>query len=462
MPDLLIKNAKYIITVDSTRRVIRDGAVAIEDADIVDVGKSSELERKYRRTEAIDAENKIVMPGLFDCHAHSYQNMIRGMAFTIPLGEGGGFFLSDVFKLQGTQTPEDARASMALNCLEYIKSGVVGFCDWGINIRYKFDGLAEVVESSGIRGVLSHSVMENPDFGSCKNVVSKGLLEDKDECIKETKRAIKKWNGKADGRIKVWFGPRSVGSLSVETYKEIARLAKEYNVGISFHLAEAADLDAGYTWNTYKMSPMEFMKSVGWVGQNICFNHCVWLSGIDFKILMETKSNVVHCPGWGFDTKVQDMLQMGINVALGCDGGHQTNDIFEAMQVENVLQNRLPKRDLTFLTTDRLIEMGTINGAKALMWDKESGSIEKSKKADLIIINLDDPSLVPMVNPVNSVPARVRGKNVDTVIVNGKVLMENRIVKTMDEAKVVEEARRRAEEVKERSGYKVKWPWPLI
>ncbi len=462
MTELLVKDAKYVVTVDSNRRVIRDGAIVVDGMEIIDVGKSSDLKRKYPRAETIDARDKLVMPGLYDCHAHSYQNMLRGMAFTIPLGADGGFFLKDTLRMQGTQTPEDAKASMALNCLEYIKSGVVGFCDWGINLRYKIGGLAGVVESSGLRGVLSQCITEEPNFGSCKDVIDKGLMEGKDECIRETKRAIKMWDGKADGRIKIWFGPRSVGSLSVETYKEIAQLAKRYNVGITFHLAEAAELDAGYIRNTHKMSPMEFMKSVGWVGPNISFNHSVWLTGIDLKILMETESNVVHCPGWGFDTKVQDMLQMGINVALGCDGGHQTNDIFEAMQMESVLQNRLPKRDLTFLTTDKLVEMATINSAKTLMWDKETGSIEKGKRADMIIINLNDPPLIPMLNPVHDIPARVRGSNVDTVIVNGKVLMENRAVKTMDEAKVVEEAKRRAEEVKQRSGHEVKWPWPLI
>jgi 5-methylthioadenosine/S-adenosylhomocysteine deaminase len=462
MAEILVKDAKYVVTVDPKRRIIRDGAVAIEDAKIADVGKSSELKRRYPRADVMDAKGKLVMPGLFDCHAHSYQNMIRGMAFTVPLGADGGFFLKDTLRLQGTQTPEDAKASMALNCLEYIKSGVVGFCDWGINLRHKIDGLAEIVQRSGIRGVLSHCITEKPNYGPLENVIGEGLLEGKDETIKETVRAIKKWHGRADGRIKVWFGPRSVGSLSVDAYKEIAALAKKYGVGITFHLAEAAELDAGYMWNTYKMSPMEFMKSVGWVGPRVCFNHAVWLTGIDLKILMETRSNVVHCPGWGFDTKVQDMLQMGINVALGCDGGHQTNDVFEAMQMENVLQNRLPRRDLTSLTTDRLIEMATINGARALMWEKETGSIERGKRADLIIVNLDEPALVPMLNPVNDIPARVRGSSVSTVIVDGNVIMENRVVKTMDEAGVVEEARRRAEEVKERSLYEVRSPWPIV
>jgi cytosine/adenosine deaminase-related metal-dependent hydrolase len=346
--------------------------------------------------------------------------------------------------------------------LEYIKSGIIGFCDWGLNLRYGFDGLAEVVDKSGIRGVLGKSVMERPNFGSLKNAIDKGLLEDKDECIKDTIRAIKKWHGKADGRIKVWFGPRSVGALTVETYKEITRLVKKYNTGITFHLAEAGETDTGYIWNTYGMSPMEFMKSVGWVGPNVSLNHCCWLTGIDLNILMETGTSVVHSPGWGLDTKVKDMLQMGINVALGCDGGHNLNDIFSAMKAENALQNRMPRRDLTVLYPEKLIEMGTINGARALMWEKETGSIEKGKKADMILINLNKPSLMPMLNPVNDITTRVLGSDVDTVIVNGKILMENRVVKTMDEAKVIEEARKRAEEVRERAGYEIEWHWKRV
>ncbi|MBC7219448.1 MAG: hypothetical protein H5T49_04885, partial [Hadesarchaea archaeon] len=119
MASLLIKDARYVITVDSKRRVIRDGAVAIDGTKIVDVGKSSELKRKYPRAETIDARNKIVMPGLFDCHAHSYQNMIRGMAFVLPRRQRGAFLLGPTLRLQGVYTPEDAKASMALNCLEY-------------------------------------------------------------------------------------------------------------------------------------------------------------------------------------------------------------------------------------------------------------------------------------------------------------------------------------------------------
>ncbi|MFH1821342.1 MAG: amidohydrolase, partial [Methanobacteriota archaeon] len=462
MVDLLIKGAKYVVTLDSKRRVIRDGAVAIAGMKIVDVGKSSELKRKYPRVETIDAKDKLVMPGLFDCHAHSYQNMIRGMAFVLPRRKRGSFLLAPTLHMQGVYTPEDAKASMALNCLEYIKSGIIGFCDWGINLRYKIDGLAEIVDGSGIRGVLGKSVMEYPDYGSYKNVIDKGLVEDKGECIQDTVRAIKKWHGKADGRIQIWFGPRSVGALAVETYKEIARLVRQYKVGITFHLAELGEIDTGHIWNTYGMSPMEFMRSVGWVGPNVSFNHCEFLTGIDLKILMETGTNVAHCPGVGFDTKVQDMLQMGINVALGNDGGHHVNDIFLAMKLENTLQNRIPRRDLTILYPEKLVEMATINGAKALMWERETGSIEKGKKADMIIVDLNRPSLVPMLNPVNDIPARVLGSDVNTVMVNGKILMENRVVKTMDEANVIAEANRRAEEVKERSGYKVEWHWPQI
>jgi len=462
MVDLLIKDARYIVTVDSKRRVIKDGAVAIAGKEIVEVGKSSELKRKYPRAETIDAKGKVVMPGLFDCHAHSYQNMIRGMAFVNPRRARGVFLLKETLRLQAVYSPEDAKASMALNCLEYIKSGIIAFCDWGINLRYKIDGLADVVDKSGIRGVLGKSVMERPNFGSLENVIPRGLIEKKEECMKDTVRAIKKWHGGADGRIQVWFGPRSIGALTPATHREITRVAKKYKVGITFHLAEAGEIDSGHVWNSYGMSPMEFMRSVGWVGHGVSFNHCPWLTGIDMKILMETGTSVVHCPGYGFDTKVQDMLQMGINVALGNDGGHHLNDIFLAMKLENTIQNRTPRRDLTILYPDKLIEMGTINGAKALMWDKVTGSIEKGKRADMILVDLKRPSLVPMLNPVNDIPARVLGSDVDTVVVNGEILMEDRIVKTMDEAKVIEDATKRAEEVRQRAGYEVEWNWPLL
>jgi len=459
--ELLISDARYVLTVDDKRRIIRDGAVAIDGMKIIDVGKSSELKRKYPTAEKIDAKGKLVMPGLFDCHAHSYQNMVRGIAFILPRRQRAGFALGAGLRLWAVYSPEDAKASMALNCLENIKNGVVGFCDWGINLRYGFDGLAEVVDKSGMRAVLGKSVMEHPSFGVLEGAIPEGLWENKDECIRDTRRVVEKWNGKADGRIKVWFGPRSVGALEVETYREIARLVEEYGIGITFHLAEEAEIDAGFIHREYGMSPMEFMKSVGWVGPNVDVVHCPWLTGTDLKILMETKTNVVHCPLGGLDTMVGYMLEMGVNVALGCDGGHQRNDIFEAMFAENLLKNRQPRRDLTILYPEKIIEMATINGAKALMWDKETGSIEKGKRADIILVDLEKPELVPAINPILNLVYRTRGCDVNTVIVNGKVLMENRVVKTMDESKILEEAQRRSEEVKERAKHEVEYYWPM-
>jgi len=461
LPELLITDARYVLTVDGKRRIIRDGAIAVDGMEIVEVGKSSDLKKRYAGAERIDAKDKLVMPGLFDCHAHSYQNMVRGMAFVLPRRERAGFALGEGLRLWSVYSPEDAAASMELNCLECIKSGIVGFCDWGINLRYGFDGLAEVVERSGVRAVLGKSVMDRPSFGVLENAIPEGLREDKDACIKDTVRVIEKWNGKADGRIKVWFGPRSVGALEVETYKEIARLVEEHGIGITFHLAEEEEVDAGFVYREYGMSPMEFMKSVGWVGPNVDFVHCPWLTGVDLKILMETNTNVVHCPLGGLDTMVNYMLEMGVNVALGCDGGHQRNDIFEAMFAESLLKNRRPRRDLTVLQPEKIIEMATINGAKALMWDRETGSIEAGKRADMILIDLKKPALVPMINPILNVVYRARGCDVSTVIVNGSVLMEDGVVKTLDESAILSEAQRRSEEVKVRSGHKVDYYWPV-
>jgi len=155
------------------------------------------------------------------------------------------------------------------------------------------------------------------------------------------------------------------------------------------------------------------------------------------------------------------MLEMGVNVALGCDGGHQRNDIFEAMFGESLLKNRRPRRDLTVLQPEKIVEMATINGARALMWEKETGSIEAGKRADMILIDLKKPALVPIINPILNVVYRTRGCDVSTVIVNGRVLMEDAVVKTLDESAILSEAQRRSEEVKVRSGHKVDYYWPL-
>ena len=445
------------------REIIRDGAVAIDDNRISAVGKTNEIKASHRADIELDCSGKLILPGLVDCHVHLAQALIRGCADDLSLVS---WLRERVHPMQGAYSPKYGELSAKLCCLEMIKSGTTCFVESGLHWRYGFNEIARVVEDIGIRAALSKKLMNLRGYADVPDAICESMTEDGETTMRQTLEMIKKWHGKADNRIHVWFGARTPGACTVDFYREIAEQTREHRTGITIHLGEVK-VDISYMRKEFKMTPMEFMQHCGVVGPHVIYAHGVWIPQKDFKILRETKGTVCHCPASnlklasGF-APVPEMLQAGANVGLGCDGGPSNNcyDMIREMKLAAVIhKGRL--LDPEVLPAEQVLEMATLNGARATLWGKELGSLESGKLADLIVVDQRSPHLVPVRNPISNLVYAANGSDVDTVIIDGKIVMQGRKVKTIDETEIVEQVQKVGLEVDKRLGLETGPSWPV-
>jgi len=449
---------------DTHRRIITDGGILIEGSRISKIGKSSEVKRESNAEFEIDAKGMVILPGLIDVHVHLAQAMLRGCADDTSLID---WLQKFVWPLQGNYDEHDGKASAELCMLEMIKSGTTTFLETHVHRRYGFDGIGKSVESSGMRGILAKTVMSLPSYGSQQNIMHPGMIEDGETCLREVEEYFKRWNGKADGRIKVWYGARSLGGCTPELYRKIAEGAKRLGTGVTMHLDEVPQ-DAEYTRREFNKLPAEFMDEVGLTGPNVVYAHGVWLTEPEWKILAEKGATVAHCPSSNMKlasgiAKVPEMIKSGVNVGLGCDGGPSNNsyDMIREMKLASLAQKARLLNPLV-MDAETVLELATINGARALGVDKEIGSLEVAKKADLTLVSLRQPHLVPAYNPVSHLVYAASGSDVDTVIIDGRIIMKNRQVLTLDEEKVIQEANERGTRLLARAGVTIKPKWGYV
>lgn len=459
-----------MITLDKNRRIIKDGAVAIEGDKITGVGKTDEITKNHRGEIEIDASGKIVMPGFVDCHIHIPNILHRGIEDNKSLFS---WLKERVWPLTAVLDEEMDQISALLCCLEMIKSGttcsaepfIAGERDL-VDTLGVFNNIAESISQTGIRAALATEIKGTPAYGPYTGL--KAASEKKHE--KSVKSAIdifRKWHGANDDRIRIWFGTNPLGICSPEIYVKIGELARKYNTCVHLHAAEVKK-GVSYIKRKYKKTAIEFAHDLGLTGPNILLVHMVWLTEKDLKLLAKTKTNVCHCPSSnmklasGF-AKVPEMLEAGINVALGCDGGicNDSYDVIREMKLAALIhKGRLLSP--TVVAAETAIEMATVNGAKALSWGDKIGSLEKGKKADIILIDVKKPHMVPHRNLPSNLVYSGMGSDVDTVIIDGKIIMENRIVKTIDETLVIEKSIELAEKMDKKAGITISPRWQEI
>lgn len=463
MADIALTRAT-VVTMNGRREILRDGSVVIEGNEIVDVGKTDDIRPRYRVDVELDCSDKLVLPGLIDCHVHLAQALLRGCADDMSLIP---WLCERVWPMQGSYTAREGKLSAQLCCLEMIKSGTTTFVESGLHSRYGFDGIAEVVESMGIRASLSKKLMDVAGYADRPDAIPASMVEDGRSTMEETLAMIKKWHGRANDRIHVWFGPRTPGACTVDFYREIAGQASKHDTGITIHLAEVRQ-DIEYMRKEFNMTPMQFMEHCGLVGEHVIYAHGVWLPDEDFARLRETGGTVCHCPASNLKlasgiAPVPKMLKSRVNVVLGCDGGPSNNcyDMLREMKLAAIVHKGW-LLDPEVLPAETVLEMATVNGARATLWGDRLGSLEPGKLADVIVVDQRKPHLVPVRNPISNLVYAANGGDVDTVIVDGKIVMQEREVKTIDEAEVVALAQELGLEVDGRLGLDIGPRWPVV
>jgi 5-methylthioadenosine/S-adenosylhomocysteine deaminase len=416
--------------------VIKDGAIAVKNGEIVFVGKR-ESAVGISAEERIDAKGKVALPGLINCHTHVAMTLFRGLAEDKPLD---AWLRETIWPLEAKLTRDDVYVGALLGCLEMLKSGTTCFAD----MYFYEDMVARAVSESGLRAVLAEGIIEAGNKVQGKKMLNTSVS------------FAKSFDGYADGRVKTMLGPHAAYSCSPELLVKVRDKAKELDVGVHIHLAESAELFKEFE-RKYGCGEVEFLDRLGFFGGHVLAAHCISLSKSDMHVLAKRRVNAVYVPVANMKlglsaAKVKELTDLGVNTALGTDGpaSNNTLDMFETMKFGALLQKFVYQKPEA-LSAYEVLKMATINGAKALGIEKRVGSIEVGKRADIILIDLAKPHLKPLHNVYAAIVYSAKGSDVDTVIVDGKVMMENRVVKTLDESAVVESAERQAFELLSRN-----------
>jgi cytosine/adenosine deaminase-related metal-dependent hydrolase len=460
---MLLTNAT-IITMNPQRDIINAGAIGVKGNRIVAIDKAPVLLERYRDDEIIDVGGKLIIPGLIDTHVHLAQALIRGCADDMALIQ---WLCERVWVLQGNYTHEDGYVSARLCIAEMLKSGTTTFLESMLAHRYGFDGIAQAVSESGVRACLAGIVMDISTYATQhENAMHAGLIESRETSLLGVLDMHSKWQGAANDRIHVWFGPRTPGGVSSELYREMSELAHQRNMGITMHLAEV-EADKIFLKEKYGLSPVLYADSVGLLGPGSVLVHLVWLTHEDIERLAATGTHVSHNPSSNSKLasgvcRVPLMLEKGINVALGCDGGPSNNDYDMIREMKlAALMHKAVTLDPLVVPAESVLEMATINGARALGLAHEIGSLEVGKKADLVVIDLDRLHTTPSLNPVSTLVYAATGGEVDTVVVDGKIVVCGGQLLSMNEEEVKRQAREHAAYVYRRAGIDIRPRWPV-
>ena len=446
---VFIKKAKYVITMDSNRHLIKNGAIAIEDDKIVEVGKSEDLEKNFSSSDrVIDASKMIVTPGLINAHCHTTQQLARGLADNVFVST---WIHDRIYPYEASLKPEDVYISALAACLEAVKTGTTYIADPG---GYHMDQVVKAVDEIGIRAVLARSVFDMNDR------IPQAIAESTEKAVKAGEEFVRQYNGAASGRVRAWFSLRTERMVSTKLLRAIKELAQKYGVGIESHVSGHVD-----TVNKHKevfrgKLPVQRYFDAGVLGPNLLMAQINWLTDEEFDLIKKFNVKICHCPTTGavcasgsFKAgKFVEMMEQGITVALGCDNAAASNFLDMIRVAHMVTVHRDIRLDPTLFTPETLMEMLTINGSKALLSEAEVGSLEVGKKADITLFDTERPEMVPLHNPVSNLMHATSGESANTVIVNGKIIMRDRKLETVDEGMILMKAQEAAEAVVERAG----------
>jgi 5-methylthioadenosine/S-adenosylhomocysteine deaminase len=423
-----IWTARYVITMDPARRVIDNGAVAIRGDRIVAAGSRAEIEKQYTGRQRLDRPEALIAPGLINAHAHAPMSLLRGIADDLRLQDWLEKF---IFPAEAKNvTPDFVRWGTRLTCLEMLLSGTTTYAD----MYYYEDVIAEETSRAGLRGVLGETIIGFP-------VPDAKTPED---ALRFTESYIQRFRN--DPLIVPAVAPHALYTNSAKTLAASRALANRYNVPLIIHLAETRR-EREEAVAKYGKSPAAVLDSWGILGGRTLAAHAVWIDDADVAILKARGTGVAHCPSSNMKlasgvAPVVKMLSAGLNAGLGTDGPAGSNndfDLFEEMDLAAKLQ-KVTTGNPQALPAIQALEMATIGGARALGIDKETGSLEPGKRADLITVRLDVPNAVPVYDIVSQLVYALKGADVRDVMVNGRMLLRDRHALTLDRQQILSKA----------------------
>jgi len=424
----LIVQGDYVVSMDEAGTVFENGAVAVDDGLILAVGPADEITAEFSASQTLDGEGRIVMPGLINGHSHAAMTLLRGVADDLALMDwlNNYIFPAEVQFVD----PEFVRIGTELACWEMIRGGTTTFVD----MYYFPDTIAEVVDSCGMRAMISATVIDqrSPDAEGASDSIEKGS------------DFVERWLGKND-RITPIFGPHANYTLNAEQLAATRAAAMKFGVPISIHVSESP-FELQFSQDTYGMPSIELYESIGFFEGPTIAAHVVWPTKAEIPILAERKVGVIHNPTSNMKiasgiSPVTEMLAAGVRVGLGTDGAASNNDLdmWEEMRLASLLQ-KVDRMDPEVMSATTVLTMATRGGATAIGLGDIIGSLEVGKHADLIQVAFDDVHHVPTYDVISHLVFVTDEQDVASVVVDGKILMKEREILTIDTDRVAAEA----------------------
>ncbi len=431
----IIVEGDYVLPM-TDERALEDAAVAIREGRILEVGPAQEIKNRYEAEKVFSGKDRVVLPGFVNTHTHAAMVYFRGLADDLPLKQ---WLEEHIWPAESKMlSPDFCRDATELACLEMIRSGVTLFND----MYFYEDASAEAIKKAGIRAVLGAGVLDFPT----------SIAQSTDEYLEKAESFIKDWID--DELIVPSISPHAPYTCSPETYKKTIEISEKYNIPVHTHLCET-EWEVQEIKSRYGKTPIEHLSAHGLLTEKMLAAHVVWPSEKEIEILAENGVSVSHCLESNLKlasgiAPVTKMLNEGVKVSIGTDGAASNNDL--DVLTETSMVSKLHKamaKDPTVIDARTALKMATCWGAEALGLGSTTGTLEPGKSADLIVIDLRKPHLIPLYDIYSHIIYSAKSTDVCTVVVKGRVIMNDHQVKTLDEEEIFKKAKRWSKEIRE-------------
>lgn len=432
-----IVRGEYLITMEGDLSVINDGAVAVSGSEIAGAGTFDDISKKYTSDNVIDGKDKVVFPGLINTHTHAAMVYFRGLADDQPLQE---WLEKHIWPAEMKWlTAEFVDDAIELACLEMLKSGVTTYTD-----QYFYQGVAGAnLEKIGMRGVLGSGIIDFP---------WKDVAQTPDDYFRNAEEVINRF--KSSELVTPCVAPHAVYTCGPDNYKRAKEMADEYDIPMHTHLAET-QFEVAECQKRFGKTPVEYLNDLGVLSERLSAAHCVWLTDREIDILAEKKVGVSHCIESNLKlasgiAPLPKMLKAGVKVSFGTDGAACNNDLNILGEMSTAVKvHKAVSNDATVINSRTALAMATKNGAEVIGLGDITGTIKPGKKADIVIAGLDHPHLTPIYDIYSHIAYCMRPSDIETVMVNGRILIENGRPLTLNESDILEKAKVWQNKIKE-------------
>ncbi|MFZ4832580.1 amidohydrolase family protein [Rouxiella sp. Mn2063] len=441
----------WVVTMNPAREVLEEASILIEGDRISAIGTRGQLVASHPEAEVLDCRNAIIIPGMVNTHTHLFQTLLKGLGDDMVLKK---WFTCMTGPSAVELTEEDVSAAAMHGCVESLRSGVTSLVDF--MYAHPRPGLtAKVVEAfeiTGIRGYVCRGFLTT----GAEHGIPSELIETPEAALADARRLIKFYN-RPDARVKVGIAPSMIWALDEKVLRGTRELANETGALITTHIAET-DFEIAQSQLRFQSTDTEFLSDIGFLGPDVLAVHCVQCASRDIRALKHHDVRVSHNPCSNMYlasgvAPIPEMLAAGITVGLGSDGPASSNNhsLFQAMKMAALLQKGV-HRDPTIMTAEKVLEMATIDGARAIGLDHLIGSIEVGKKADIAIVGTDHPAMTPVHHPVSSLVYSALGHEVTDVFIDGEPVLRNGKLTRVNEREVLLRSQQAANSLAERAG----------